>query len=68
VDEKNDQIAHHRIVAGGRNPKELWPKQQFASHKGTGLLISRATDGENHSFKGKLQNAKAPKADRAGAS
>jgi hypothetical protein len=32
VDEKNDQIAHHRIVAGRRNPKELWPKQQFASH------------------------------------
>ena len=33
VDEKNDQIAHHRIVAGRRNPKELWPKQQFASHR-----------------------------------
>jgi hypothetical protein len=32
VDEKNDQIAHHTIVAGRRNPKELWPKQQFASH------------------------------------
>jgi hypothetical protein len=33
VDEKNDQIAHHTIVAGRRNPKELWPKQQFASHR-----------------------------------
>jgi hypothetical membrane protein len=28
-----DEIAHHRIVAGRRNPKELWPKQQFASHR-----------------------------------
>ena len=33
MDEKNDQIAHHRIVAGRRNPKGLWPKQQFASHR-----------------------------------
>jgi hypothetical protein len=33
VDEKNDQIAHHTIVAGRRNPKELSPKQQFASHR-----------------------------------
>jgi hypothetical protein len=32
VDEKHGQITHPRIVAGRRNPKELWPKQQFASH------------------------------------
>ena len=32
MDKENNQIAHRRIVAGG-NPKEIWAKQQFASHR-----------------------------------
>jgi hypothetical protein len=30
MDKQNDQIAHRRIVAG----REIWAKQQFASHRG----------------------------------
>jgi len=32
VDEKNDQIAHQQNRNRTGNPKELWAKQQFASH------------------------------------
>jgi hypothetical protein len=32
VDEKNEQIAHRRIVAEWET-KESWAKQQFASHR-----------------------------------
>ena len=33
VDEKNDQIAHQQNRNRTANPKELWAKQQFASHR-----------------------------------
>jgi len=38
VDEKNDQIAHQRNRNRTGNPKELWAKQQFASHKLNSVL------------------------------
>jgi hypothetical protein len=30
---KNNQIAHRRIEGRKGNPKEIWAKQQFASHR-----------------------------------
>jgi len=33
VDEKNDQIAHQQNRNRTGNPKGLWAKQQFASHR-----------------------------------
>jgi hypothetical protein len=32
VDEKNDQIAHQQNRTGREIPRNLWAKQQFASH------------------------------------